>query len=40
MRTRIVNDGAGGWRAADNAGWKPRDPLTVESIYAGGGSAT
>jgi glucose-6-phosphate isomerase len=24
MRARVVADGAGGWKLADNPGWKPR----------------
>jgi glucose-6-phosphate isomerase len=34
MRSRIVEDGAGGWKAVDNSRYRPRPADLVESIYA------
>ncbi|MEM8552844.1 MAG: glucose-6-phosphate isomerase [Pseudomonadota bacterium] len=34
MRVRVVDDGAGGWRAEDNSSYRPRTPETVRSILA------
>lgn len=34
MRSRIVDDGAGGWRAVDNAGYRPRSQALADSILA------
>ncbi len=34
MRLRIVDDGAGGWTAVDNATYRPRDTAEIERIMA------
>ncbi|WP_188910801.1 glucose-6-phosphate isomerase [Aureimonas endophytica] len=34
MRQRIVADGATGWRAVDNAAYRPRDAAEVERVFA------
>ena len=34
MRQRIVADGAKGWRAVDNAAYRPRDAAEVERVFA------
>lgn len=34
MRQRIVGDGNGGWKAVDNPRWRPRDPATIDALYA------
>ncbi|KQT42971.1 glucose-6-phosphate isomerase [Aureimonas sp. Leaf454] len=33
MRRRIVDDGAGGWTAIDNAAWRPRPAAEVDALY-------
>jgi glucose-6-phosphate isomerase len=32
MRQRIVDDGAGGWTAVDNAAWRPRTANEIEAL--------
>jgi glucose-6-phosphate isomerase, archaeal len=34
MKSRIVDDGHGGWTAIDNRGYRPRPKALVESIFA------
>ena len=34
MRQRIVDDGNGGWRAIENAGYRPRTPTEIERVFA------
>lgn len=34
MRQRILDDGAGGWRAADNPAYRPRRPDEIERVMA------
>lgn len=34
MRSRIVRDGQGGWKAVDNAGWRPRADDEIARILA------
>jgi glucose-6-phosphate isomerase len=34
MRSRVVDDGAGGWRLVDNPSWRPRDAAAVAAIHA------
>lgn len=34
MRQRIVDDGRGGWRAVDNAGYRPRSQADVDRVMA------
>ncbi|HEV7246931.1 MAG TPA: glucose-6-phosphate isomerase [Shinella sp.] len=33
MRARIVDDGKGGWKQVDNAGWRMRDAATIAALY-------
>lgn len=33
MRTRIVDDGRGGWKAVDNPDWRPRDAAALAAVY-------
>jgi glucose-6-phosphate isomerase len=33
MRTRIVDDGKGGWKEIENAGWRPRDAAALDAVY-------
>jgi glucose-6-phosphate isomerase len=33
MRSRIVDDGRGGWQAVENAAWRPRDATTIAGLY-------
>jgi len=39
MRVRIMDDGAGGWRAEDNPDWRPRSSEEVSAILAQAGEA-
>lgn len=34
MRSRIVDDGKGGWKAVDNVGYRPREKALVDNIMA------
>lgn len=34
MRLRIVDNGAGGWKAVENRAWRPRDGTTIAALYA------
>ena len=34
MRTRVVDDGRGGWTAIDNPGYRPRSPADIQGIMA------
>ena len=34
MRSRIVDDGKGGWKAVDNRSWTPRAQELVDRIMA------
>jgi glucose-6-phosphate isomerase len=39
MRVRVMDDGAGGWRAEDNPDWRPRSSEEVSAILARAGEA-
>ncbi len=34
MRQRVVDDGQGGWKAIDNAAYRPRTPAEIEGVFA------
>jgi glucose-6-phosphate isomerase len=34
MRSRILDDGAGGWKAVENPNWRPRDETALAAVYA------
>jgi glucose-6-phosphate isomerase len=34
MRTRIVDDGAGGWKQVENPAWRRRDAATIAALHA------
>ena len=34
MRQRVVDDGQGGWKAIDNAAYRPRTPAEIERVFA------
>jgi glucose-6-phosphate isomerase len=34
MRTRIVDDGAGGWKHVENPAWRRRDAATIAALHA------
>lgn len=35
MRSRIVDDGIGGWTEMPNPHWRPREPAAIAALYAG-----
>lgn len=40
MRSRVVDDGAGGWKAVENPAWQPRDTTTIARLYASRNAGT